>query len=266
MQTYELPLIDLSKQKQPFIARKGAVQNTLDLISSTLLEPTTLVTKGPRAAISKVRERRLDIARTKDIGKALNVAGEAVTSAGLAAGVVLGAAYPAAAKTALVTALPKTPKGILATVTGAGILTTSKTARKYVGNVLQDPTKLGREAGLLIDKAAGQNKSLPSVGDALKKAGLIGAGVVTGATALKAGKALYNKLTTKTADKVADVMPSAVGAYSLGSVPTAFSPTTSEPVVSSPAKEPAASSPQAPPVNVKVINKPQVNVAVAQSL
>lgn len=233
-----------------------------------MLEPTTLITKGPKAAISKVRERRVDIAKTHSASKALDVVGETLTATAGYGALTLGAAYPAAAGRAALAILPKSPKAILGTITAAGVLTTSHTAREYASKVLQDPTKLGREAGLLIDKAkAGED--VGGISNALKTAGLIGAGVVSGAGLIAAGKAAKGYITNKffggTADKAADAMPTSVLSYSSGAIPTAFTPSSNEPVVASPAAEKSPTT-EPPPVNVKVINKPQINVAVAQSL
>jgi hypothetical protein len=233
-----------------------------------MLEPTTLITKGPKAAIQKVRERRLDIEKTMDTSKALDVVGETLTATAGYAALTLGAAAPAAAGRAALSVLPKTPKAILGTVTGAGILTTSKTARNYVTKVLQDPTKLGREAGLLIDKAA-TGKDVGGVVDSLKTAGLIGAGIAATVGAQK----LYTGIKDKISQKSVSVLsPSEVPVASVvtpttlsaGTVPVATETSAVDNVIEKAVSD--VQPVQAPDVNVKVINKPQINVAVAQSL
>lgn len=263
MAIHELPMINLgSAPKSQNVGSKS-----LDILSSLMLEPVTVITKGPAAAGQLVKARREEISRTKDIGKALDVVGETLTSTLIAGGLVLGASAPATAGQLLKGALPSSLKGYLATSTGLGILATSKQARDFVGKILQDPTKLGREAGLLIDKAF-EGKDMGGVSDALRKAGLLGAGVVGGAAAYSGFQALMDKITAnKPADTVINTPSQVPSSLALPSdaIPNALSPISSAPVIASPVPE-AIPTATVPDINVKVINKPQINVAVAQSI
>ena len=247
-----------SKRKE--IKRRFA--KALDVTSAILLEPTTFI-KNPSKAGDIVRDRREDIRKTGDLSKALDVVGETLTATAIGAGLILGASNPAVAGRLALKALPKTLKGQIGAVTAGGILITSETARKFTGKFIQDPTKIGREAGLLIDKVTSKEGSDSSIMDALKSAGLIGAGVVAGGLVVKK---LFGK-NDKTADAVVNSpgqVPSSV-ALPVSPIPTSTQAVTSEPVV----KKLEVDTPpivSTPDINVKVINKPQVNVAVAQSL
>jgi len=244
----------------PKASKRGFFEKGLNILSSTLLEPTTLLTKGFGAAERKVAKRRADITRTKDISKALDVVGETLTSTALIAGAVLGGGTVAGRALVAKVApklIPKTPKSILLTATGTGILTTSKSARKFVGGILQDPTKTGREAGLLLDRTLAGKEDDSSFVDIAKKAGV--AGVVIAGVAGGLGLASKFKNRDKTPDGISRSPTSIIG----GLVPTPLSELSPDPVI---AKKEKPALVSAPAVNIKINNKPQVNVAVAQSL
>jgi len=156
----------------------------LDIISSTLLEPTTFI-RNPAAAGRLVAARRAEIRRTKDIQLAFDVVGETLTSTAVGAAALFGAVNPALARSAFLRILPRTPKAIAASATAGGLLISSPSIRGFVGGVLQDPTRLGRRGGELFEKAL-KGEDVGGVKSALAKAGLIGGAVaaVVGAGAL----------------------------------------------------------------------------------
>jgi hypothetical protein len=272
-----LPLIDLDKvngviqlgKKKNISGLKDIGAGVLDLLGSAYLEPTTLI-KNPAAALKKVRERRQTIANPRNDPKeeGFKVIGETITATAYGAAATLGIANPAAAGRAILGILPKSPRAVLGTLTGVGILTTSETARKLAANALQDPTRVGREAGLLIDQAV-KNKglNLPSVSDAVKTAGIIGAGVVGTAAAYNLGKKAYSYFFTNKSpsNTVIPVTPSGITSSVMGQTSpiTSFN-TSGEPAIRS--VEQVAPQAQVQPINIKINNKPKINVAVAQSL
>ena len=251
-------------------SRQNAGSKALDILSSVLLEPVTLVTKGPSAAGKLVKTRREEIEHTGSVSKAAGVVFETLTAATVGAALVGAAAAPATAAgigfNVGARLLPKTLLGGVGAATGAGILITSSAARSKVADIAQDPTKIGREAGLLIDKAVG-GKDVGGLGDAVKTAGLVGAGVVGTVAVLKGvDKVKDIFLGDKVADKVINSpsdVPTALALPS-DSVPDALAPITDTPVVETTPKPVDTSPAQA--INIKVINKPQVNVAMAQSI
>ena len=232
----------------------------LDQISSLLLEPKTVVTKGLGEAGRLVKKRRPEISRTKDISKALDVVGETLTSTLVAGGLILGAANPAIAGSVAKSLIPKTIGGKIGAITAGGIVTTSGTARKLLGNFLQDPAKIGREAGILIDKAVA-GKDTGGVVEALKVAGLIGGGVA----ATVGAKKIVDKFFNKTPKVESPQTVNTTIALPTDNVPDVSSPIADTPVVASTPK-PIESISQMPDINIKVISKPQVNVAMAQSI
>jgi len=258
-----LPTITLTPKKKQPIGSK-----ILDVVSSTLLEPTTLITKGPGEAGRLVKKRREEISRTKDISKALDVVGETLTSTLVAGGLVLGAANPAAAGGVLRGLIPKTIGGKIGATTLGGVLITSPTARKVVGRFAEDPTKIGREGGILLEKSlSGKEKEIPGVVEALKVGGILGAGVAAAVGAKKVGEKLFGPRpkTVPTTTEDPTTVPTSIALPSATSVPDSLAPIADTPVVASTPK-PASEMAQVPDVNVKVVNKPQVNVAIAQSI
>lgn len=262
------PRLKKKKKKKPSILllapRKPKV---LDIVSSILLEPTTFI-KSPTQAAFKVEARRKEIRKTGDVGKALDVVGETLTAAGIGAAGILAAGSPAAAGGIALKALPKTLKGQITAFTAGGILVTSKQARKLAGKFIQDPTKIGREAGLLIDKAL-SGKDVGGVGEALKKAGIVGAIVAGGVGAVALTKKIFGGKgeSTKTPDQAINTPSQVPGSIALpiSVIPDALTPIVEAPVIAETPKVDAVGAPSAE-INVKVINKPQINVAVAQSL
>lgn len=255
-----------AKKKQRKIA------TALDVVSGILLEPTTFI-KSPLAAGRKVKARREEISKTGDVSKAFDVVGETLTAATFFTGIGAAARAPRAALVAAKKAIPKTPLGKFAGLSAGGILATSKTARKFA----EDPTKIGREAGLLIEKS-GKGEKLPGVLDALKIGGLVGAAVVAGAGVKKG----LEKIFTKTPDAAVNipsqvptsialppspvpiVLASPIGLTGAPGAPGA--PAVAEPVIAETPKPSETSPPGATEINVKVVNKPHINLAVAQSI
>ena len=159
---------------------KSVGEKALDITSSILLEPTTFI-KSPTKAGALVKERRRKI-RRGDKKEAVKVIAETLTATAIGAGAILGfgtAAGRVVVGKALTKLAPTTiPKAIgLATV--GGVLLTSPKARKVAGGFIEDPTKIGRGAGEIIE-----GKEVGFI-EALKTGGLIGAGVVTGVGAVK---------------------------------------------------------------------------------
>lgn len=269
MATTILPTIYLdgpSSNNDNFSFKKSGAK-ALDIISSTLLEPVTLITKGPNKAAELVKKRREEIKATKDLSKAFDVAGEAATSASIAAAATLGIANPSAALGVLKGLVPSTLGGKVAGITGAGILISSAKGREIAARFAQDPTKIGREAGILIDKAA-KGEDVGGVVNALKTAGLIGAGVAATAGATKVVKSILNKKKGKTADAAINrpqQVPTSVVTQA-SPIPDPLDPISDTPVVSSPQEPTVQPMAEAPDINIKVINKPQINVAQAQSI
>ena len=156
--------------------------------------------------------------------------------------------------------IPKTVPGVVGAVTGAGILTSSPSAREFVGGVIKDPLKLGREAGLLIEKAVA-GEDIP-FGEAAKVAGIAGLTVA----AVVGGKKVIEKFKDR---KTIDQIPGPSGvptsiALPTDRVPDVFAPLSEGPVVEE-TPEAVVPGAGATDINIKVINKPQINVAVAQS-
>ena len=243
--------------------KRGVGAKVLDVVAATLLEPKTFITKGPLAAGRVVAGRRVDISQTKDISKALDVVGEAITSTVIAGAVVLGAANPAAAAKLLSKAIPVTLKGKFAALTVGGILITSKSARDLVFGIVQDPTKFGREAGLLVDKAVA-GEDVGGIKEALKTAGFIGAGVAVVAGGAVLVKKLLGGRSTKVPDTAINTPSQVTSSIALPTtpIPDALTPLSEVPVIlETPTPEPSG-MPGAE-INIKVINKPQINVAVA---
>lgn len=241
------------------VAQQSAPQKALDLAASTLLEPKTLLTKGAGAAIDKVRNRRLT-------GRPSDVIGETLTATALYGGAIMAAANPVGAfgvaKSAAKFVAPKSVRGALGYATGLGILSTSKTARDYVMGHLSDPTKTGRQLGRFLDTAVDKSKEKAKDTNNKWRDFLIPAGVGAGAlgTSILAGKALKNKLSTYF---VQDNLPS-VG---MGTNPNSgYIPSSNEPVIKTAEALQESKLTPAPVVNVKINNKPQINVAVAQSI
>lgn len=256
--------IVLNMPKSRKITAPEPVSKFLDVIAAPFLEPTTFI-KNPLKARDKVAQRRQDIEKTGDISKVLDVVGETTTSTLIASGAILGVANPAAAAGFAKSLIPTTLKGKLAGITGLGILTTSEKAREVFGKFIQDPTKVGREAGLLIDKAAA-GEDVGEVSDAFKTAGLVGAGVAAAVGLGKAAEKLKDKFFSGKPEKAINTptdVPSSI-ALPGSEIPNALSPISDKPVVAETPK--SAPETSQTPVNVKVINKPQINVAMAQSI
>lgn len=174
---------------------RGFGAKALDILSSTLLEPTTFITKGPAAAGRKVAERRARLRRTKSLSEAVGTASEALTATALIGGGILGTATAggrAVASRLIPKLIPKTPRGILATTTAAGILITSPTARRFAGRFVEDPTRLGRGTGEIIEKAS-KGEDVGGIKEALKKAGLIGAGIAGTGLLIAGAKKLLSR-------------------------------------------------------------------------
>jgi len=175
----------------------------------------------------------------------------------------LGAANPVIAGKAIISAIPKTIGGKIGLTTAAGILATSQVAREKASSFIQDPTKIGREAGILIDKASKGQETGPVI-DAFKTAGIIGGT----AAILGTGAIVVKKVKEISADRAINIPSNVPSSIALPNsyIPTALDPLSDAPVISQTAKEPVASLQAPTPVSVKIINKPQINVAVAQSI
>jgi len=243
--------------------RRGRIERGLNVLSSLLLEPKTLLTKGISAAESKVARRRERV-RRGDRTEAFNIIGETLTATALGAGALLGGAtVPGrlAVRRFAPKLIPKTVKGKIFAVTGVGALVTSPTARRFVSETIQDPTRAGREVGRLIEKGVA-GEALPGFLDVLKTAGIVGVGVAGIAGAVGLVKKLKDREVPGGATP-SDVPPSI--ALPTAAIPGVFAPMAEGPVV---AEAPQTDLPptEVPDINVKVINKPQINVAVAQSL
>lgn len=230
-------------------------KTALNQISSILLEPTTVFKEGFGVAGRKVQARREKI-RLGDRKEAVSVIAETLTATALVGAGILAIGSPLVAGRLIVKALPTTLKGQLGLVTGTGILLSSKVVRKKAGQFIQDPTKVGREAGELIDKVvAGEDTG--DIGDVFKTAGLVGAGVgIVGAGILLGKKLKDRKKDIKVVDP-SDVPSS--NALPISPIPDANSPLSTDPVVALP---PETRSPTE--INVRVVNRPQINIAVAQ--
>ena len=202
---------------QPQRRRKKDSRNigakALDILSSTLLEPTTFI-RNPAAAGRLVAERRAEIRRTKDIQLAFDVVGETLTSTAIAGAAVLGAANPAIARSLFLKVLPRTPKSIAATFTAGGLILGSPTLRSFVSSAIEDPTRLGRRGGELFEKAL-KGEDVGGFKEALKKAGIIGGGIaaVVGVGAL--AKKLFGGKSGKS-------LPAVAGGGAPQSVPTSI--------------------------------------------
>ena len=250
---FDEPKKESKKKKQSKLA------TGLDIVSSILLEPTTFI-KSPTKAGQKVKERREKI-RAGDKKEAVGVIAETLTATGIAAAAVLGAGTAAGRGVVAKVApklLPTTIKKGVVTATGAGILFTSPTARKIAGKFIEDPTKVGREAGEVIEKVK-KGEETGKFTDVLKTAGVVGgaAALVGGGIAL-AKKLKGDPKPASPSDTPQSTLPSA--ALPTGVIPTqAVATPTSQPVVT-PSKEPST---QVPSVNVtnniKINNRSSAN-------
>jgi len=132
-------------------------------------------------------------AKTKEEAQKAYIKGElkelaiGATTAGVAAAAALNPSLAAGAAKAI---LPKTAGGALKAsllgLTGAGILSTSKTAREYAKNLLK-PTyyiEKGGKIGEIVEKAVGSTEEIKKEGSDWKKAlttmGIIGGGLTAG--------------------------------------------------------------------------------------
>lgn len=251
MAVHTLPTINLGSRAPAYTP----AAKTLDIVSGILLEPTTFI-KNPSEAGRKVRRRREKII-SGDKSAAYDVIGETLTATALLGGGVLGVGTAAGRAAALKLApklAPTSIRGALGTATVGGVLITSKTARDYASRVIQDPTKLGREAGVLLDKAV-EGKDVGGIPTALKNAGLLGAGVVAGAGAIALGKAAVSKVKGLVSPKQkssTETLPTSLMiptySQSTGSI------TSSEPVIST-----TKTAEDMPPPSVVVNNNIKIN-------
>jgi len=145
----------------------------LDILSGILLEPTTFI-KSPSKAGELVAARRETI-KSGDKSAAFDVIAETLTATAIAGGAILGAGTAAGRAAALKVGAKLAPTTIpkaLGAATVGGILISSQSARKVVGQVIEDPTKVGRRAGEVIDTVVRGGDV--DIIDAFKTAGLIG--------------------------------------------------------------------------------------------
>ena len=235
----------------------------LDALSSVFLEPKTIITKGFGEAGKLVAKRRKKI-RGGDTALGISTIFEIGAAASIPIAATLGIANPAAAAKIAAGLIPKTIGGKIGAITVGGVLITSKTAREQASKFIADPTKIGREAGILIDKAA-KGEETGSVVDALKTAGIIGGtAALVGGAAIVGKKALDKFKTPITKIETPSTVPSSI-ALPTSVIPTSLQAITEpQPVVAKTA--PAVLPKTGQDINIKRINKPQLNVAVAQSI
>jgi len=232
----------------------GKIAKGLDILSSTLLEPTTFI-KSPTQAGLLVAERRRKI-RTAPKGKvnveALKVVGETLLSTGLAAGALLGAGT--AAGRALVVKqvpriakklVPKTLGSALGTIAVSGLLVSSPKARKVAVNL----PKTAFSGGQILAKVVETGKAPLGIKQAILTGGLIGGGAVAGAKILGVIKGGTDK---KVLTNISQVVPSIM------------TPELQTVGVAEPRKkaEEVAIKPQMPTINNKITVKPEINVMV----
>ena len=246
---------------QPTKTKRRTSERILETIAAGFTEPTTFL-KSPTSAIEKVRarKRRIKAGDMKELQKVnREILTKGVTGVGTAllGGTAVGRKVVGAVVPKLI---PTTPVGILGATTGAGILLTSKRSRQAVGEFTRDPLRFGAETGEIIEKAV-EGKELPGVKEALLGAGIVGAGIVGGVAAKKGAEKLFSKepkVLTPSQVQSSIALPS-------DGIPDALTPISDAPVVAT-TPEPKPTPASVPAVNVKVINKPQVNVANAQSI
>lgn len=238
---------------------RGLGAKTLDVISSTLLEPTTFI-RSPSRAGRLVAERR---ARTFTLSTAVGTVSETLVAAGALAGGITGVFTSGGrivAARVLPKLIPRTPKSILLTATGTGILVTSETARRFVARTIEDPTRAGREAGILGERLA-KGQDVGGFKEGLKKAGLIGAGLV-GTGLLIAGA---KKLLTRKKTPVAAPLQPSQPISNLGSAPTVTTPGLPTPTVEQviiptiSEKEGLEGAPVTVTTNIKIDNRSSSN-------
>lgn len=160
---------------------KGVGEKVLDITSAMMLEPTTFI-KSPTEAAQLVKERREAIA-LGDKEEAVAVVMETLMATAIGTGAVLGVGTMAGRVVVgkvLTKLAPTTIPKAIGLATATGILITSPTARGVVSTFIDDPTKLGRGAGEIIEG----EKDI-GLGEALITGGLVGAGVVLGAGAIE---------------------------------------------------------------------------------
>lgn len=250
-----LPAINLGGQ----LPKQASGERFLDTLSATLLEPTTFI-KSPSKAADLVKERRKKII-AGDKSAFYDVIGETLTATGygVAGTLALGTAGGGAVATNIAKALiPNTLRKVAVTSTIGGILATSQVARNKALQILQDPTKIGRESGLLIDKAVA-GESLGGVTDALKKAGIIGGAIVGGAGLVAGAKALKDKITNLRAKSPSQVPTSNALPNTLSPVmnsPLSSTGLPSAPVIATAEEEKSTPSPPSVVVNnnIKINN------------
>jgi len=237
---------------------KRKLATGLDILSSTLLEPTTFI-RNPVLAGEKVKQRRADVRAGKK-GAVSSIIGETLTATALIGGSVLGAGTLAGRSIVAKTVpklLPTTIPKALGTATLGGILITSKEARKKTAKIIDDPTKVGREAGKVIDKVvAGEETG--RVGDIIKTAGLVGGGAVLGAGVVAGGKKVIDIIKRP---KVLEPSKSPTETPSSAALPSSSIPSQkisspNEPPVVEPTKEVSAPTP-----SVVVNNNIKINAA-----
>jgi len=144
-------------------------------------------------------------------------------------------------------------KALVGVPSAAGLLAASPKVRSLINP--KQSFQRGKEAGKLIEQ--GVPKGL-TTSDALKKAGLVGAGVAGAAGAVAAGKKVIEKVRGATKEKAIAASPSVAPALP-SNIPVGVAKQTTA------SEEPAAAKvpPATPPINVK--NKVEVNVNVKQS-
>lgn len=254
-------VINLAPAKRE--SRQNIFSRGLDILSSALLEPTTFI-KSPTKAGEKVKARRERI-RRGDKKEAVAVVAETLTATAIAASAILGGGTAAGRAVVAKVApklLPTTIKKAAVLATGTGILLSSPGARRLVGGLIDDPTKLGRGAGEVIEKVR-KGEDTGKFTEVLKTAGIIGAGAVAVGGAVAIGKRVLGG--RKAAEVVAQPNAGTIGVPTSagvggGAIPSqALSSTTDEPVVT-PTKEPSTSVPSVVVKNnIKINNRSSAN-------
>lgn len=202
MMVTQPPTIFLGSKPSTKKDTRGFFEKALDITSSILLEPTTFF-RSPSQAGKIVAGRRADV-RSGVKGSATAIVAETLTATAIASGLLLGGATAggrAVAGQILAKAAPTTVPKIITGATVGGILLTSKKARNVAGTFVDDPTKLGREAGAILEKAVA-GKDVGTLSGALKTAGVAGLAIAGGAAVVGAVKKL------KTAPKEIGKSPS----------------------------------------------------------